>query len=1183
MSDYSDIKLRHGIRQEARALDPFQEVEDTKALKAKQEHRDNSTVMQKVTAFSDAMSQNNLGADLITKNYANQVAKRFEPDEEWKVSSKFDDEGLDRYMEENGISRNYRELLDGVESQAEFTYRDLEIKRELAVEKSIDETVGSTFRTATGLASSFLGVETLMFGGAGKMYNAGTKISKIAAYEGAAEAMYVGAKFATDDDYTVDDVPLDVLTGLGASVGLAGAGKYFKYRKNKHASVEEETADMTPNVDKSAKMNMKTGAVEPRGDDVAPVIHGKQGVRGAYDTVVNTNKKDMDKLSKLEKEMDDIPRESEPRGKRDYRKKQIKKLQNKTAKQAEDISKLERKVNMSEKDLEIETYAEEVNLQQSVDELTGMNKTAEDIASLKKVQLEAEISHPELKGMDDIKTKEELESFKDKVMKAASLNKKQKIAIVAALTLGGTSLSADEGDGFGTQAVLMATIGALVVVPFAWRMMRSGNAKDWVKRSQERVIKNIEDTEVKNSKEGITVEKTRVALADSMHTKLTSALAGFTGKSKKIMSDLLWDANTGWGAEINKLMDVRAHAARFQDAEDVAFKAWAKANDIATTNSIFMDVDLKRKFREELMDYMETRASKTEGFSEFADELDVLMKEMYDKNKAYQTKGFDKIDYVRGMMPRLWKTGNINNMLGQLGDIDLASVKKAFAEAIHKGDIEHRAKQVYDPKKGEPKPITMGDSEAKAERLVQGWKDLPLQDASRKADDSLTAITQYLKDDVDLDDVLDSLAQQKDNHARTQHRLNLDVPKLKEELAKITVDGEQLNMNMFLDRDVKNVFDKTSNQLHSTAALSSAGYRSKQMLVDAINKSGATAAQKNEMLKVADIMSGNTIGVSSDVMHNFTMVAKDLTIFTKLTLSPISTSQEAMNLIGAHGLTKAMKELAKNHSQLLRNDDKLTKQLQDLTGQGTNTRRYDPSHQGFSDDVMGAEDVDVVNNIRNGTMKMRDITLLPLGAATDMIQSAALKLDSDMLSKKLLGMEEFGSYRWDGVGMSDDIAANFSKDDFVFKDGQLEYINMSKWGVKKKESYRRMLFNMNQRISLEQTVGQSPLFAKTSDLGRGMTTLLGYAMGEFNVHKLQDLKHMDRMAFAHSVAAFGAVYATTYARAGLNGKEVDEDTTLRYALQAITPLGAAASIATTMADPTMFKTTKDIMNVASLR
>ena len=1186
MADYTDDRLTYGqLDSEPFVENSFAEAKTKVNLQETEAKRRKATVGDKADAMWKQFSNSHLAAKALNNGYENLIAGEYPEDELWKKEKKLDDEGLFQFMVDNGISPQYEDVLDRSNSEDEFAFRLQRARTDMNTEKSIDENIGSTARTISSVGASFLGIETLAFGVAGKMYTSGSSVAKIAMYEGAVEASYVAAQLATDENYHVSNIAGDVLVGLGASVGMAKLSHRFGSKPSQIEAnvnaINEQGVDI--NTGKKTKINTETGAVEERGIDVPVVVHTKKGVQGTLESVVNLNKKDRAELDRLKKEADEVDTANESRGKSDYRKKKIKKLEEKTAKQDTEIQALEKKINLNDKELELETKAEDVDMQTSADELANMNKTAADIETMKEAEVQVKSEHPELNDLDGIKTKEDMDAFKEKIRKSTTLNRKQKIAVIAALGLGATSLSADDGSAVAASTIIPALVIASVVGVVGLRALRSGNAKQWMKDVQNRVAKNIDNSDVLNSQEGRATAKLRESTAEAMHTKLTSTLAGFTGKAEEIMSKLLWSAKTGWGTEVQRLMDVRSHAAKYQLAENTAYKSWAKHTNTQNTLNIAQDVENKRLFREDVMNYMENRNSDIEGFPEFAEEIDNLMKQMYDKNKAYGTHGFDKIEYVKGMMPRLWKTGNINNILGQLSDVDLASVKKAFTKAIHEGDIAKRASETTDINAKPKKPITMADSEAKAEKLVQGWKDMPLGDSARTADDSLTAVTQYLKDDVDLDDVLKSLNQSKDKHSRTHHRLNMDLDVLRTELKGLQLDGGNidLDMNMFLDRDVKNVFDKTSNQLHSSSAMSSAGYTSKQQLIDAINASGATTKQKKEMMQVADLMNGNVPNINSDVMHNFSLVSKDLMVITKLGLSPISTSQEILNMLGTHGLIKTSRELAKNFKKTLGTRDKLGNQLVDMTGQATNGQRYDPTHQGFSDDILGSEDVDITSSIRKGTMKMRDLVLLPLGGMTDMIQGAALKLDADMLAKKLTGMDEGSGYRWDGVGISDDIKTMFSNEDFKFEDGTLTELNMNGWNLKKKDAFRQMVFNMNQRISLEQTLGESPLFSRTSDLGRAMTGLLGYGMGEFNVHKVQDVRHMDRMAFTHSVAAFSAVYISTYMRASLNGKEVDEDRTLRYAIMASLPPASALALAKSFTDPAMFDAPSTIMNVLS--
>jgi len=83
------------------------------------------------------------------------------------------------------------------------------------------------------------------------------------------------------------------------------------------------------------------------------------------------------------------------------------------------------------------------------------------------------------------------------------------------------------------------------------------------------------------------------------------------------------------------------------------------------------------------------------------------------------------------------------------------------------------------------------------------------------------------------------------------------------------------------------------------------------------------------------------------------------------------------------------------------------------------------------------------------------------------------------------------------------------------------------------------------------------------------------------VHGVEDLRHMDRMAFLHSVGVFAGAYIGLQARYGVQNKEIDDEQVVMYALMNMPQLGALSSM-TSMISPATLGTVNDAMNVVGM-
>ncbi len=754
--------------------------------------------------------------------------------------------------------------------------------------------------------------------------------------------------------------------------------------------------------------------------------------------------------------------------------------------------------------------------------------------------------------------------------------KQKKLLAGAAIVLTGTSASAADGDGQETLSAVGIMLIGIAAFAFKGNILnavsniKNANARDYVTRSIASIKRASDNAEIAASQQGRVLASTRTLVADSISTRFTSTVAPLLkigGKTAEIANKLLYSAQHGAGVETLKHNLVRATMSKYANVEKTAYRDWKVEQKVTGFKSIVEERVSIEKFRKEVSKYIETKHTTSPAVREMAETSEELLADMYKINKDYGTVGFDKIDHKSGWIPRLWNSGKINKLLSTISDTDKTKVRDSLALSIFKG--------------GQAKTIEAATETA--DKFMSGWSAKQLKN-SNDAEDIYGRISHLMKDDAEFDDFTDALTVYGDRNSRAKYRVEFDINDFDEALKDITVniDGvdTHLSMDNFVDRDMKSIMDKTANTMYGSAAMSSRGYTSVRKLTREIDEFVTDPHANRELHQVVKLITGEPLEVTSPLMHTASMMVKDLTIFMKLPLVALSTPTEIIHTLGGHGFMKSSKAIITSAMAQFGKDSEMMRQLSDLTGLGNSTARLDFHHYGYSDDMIALDDAGVASKLRNGTMKLRDATILLSGLSTinDILQRANLALNAEQFAKHLDSGDAILTSRLQSYGI-DDATMKMFKGSFKFNEnGALEKIDMSGWSRQKKDKFSEVLMDMNQQYTPETTIGETPLFSKTNDLGRAFTTLTSYSLHQFNVHGIQDIRTMDRIGFLHSVGALGGTYIGLHARYAIQDKEVDEDTLLLYALMNQPQLLGIAAVRS-MLDPAVVQTTRQAADV----
>ena len=1188
--------------------------------------------------YSNSMVKNALKSNTLAKAFgyvADEYLTGYPAEEGYEI----DDEETIRVLQDNNLSYKYGEEIRNVKSRAEFIYKLGKANRESKIDEQINNTLDSVDRVSSSVGGALLDVDLLLGIGVGMMYSKSASMSKVMTMEAAAETTISSAHYMFDEDYTVADGIIDGMFGLGIAYTATKAFRHFdtdvdvvhgKVDYTKDANIVGEARgkpfEAERSVDGVVDIIAKEGAIEPQ-TIVGATRHRmeandtvlKEFGDVKYDTYKQNRKSffsEQDKIVKgtRAKNVSDIETklatEKAALAKADTPKKKAIR-DNRITKLEEDLTGAKQALGEQELSSINGKTPDEIRFNNMVDEISvSMKETVDD--------MNMNIKNNDTKWMEENKNvvdslsekypaefsdlknliQSKLGSAKDlqnKEVKVGGrvLTNKEKAFIAGAILLSGSSLQAGEGD-----IAEELTIGVLAIAGIAlfgsktMALLKNPNTRNTAKVKYNQAKSWMNKTAIKNSPEGEEVTRRREDIANSIKTRWTSTIAPFEkagGEIKDLAEKLVYSAKEGAGVEVVKRRRIEGSLSRYMKDEKFQIKQFKKELANNQTPNTYADLEAERNFRHLVADYIEDieiDGTYPKSVQDFAKTVRAEFKDMYGYNIENGTYGFvprklkdgtmsKPLEYKDNMLPRLWKK-DVHDWMKKLSDEDIDKVKGAVFQAI-KSKLKEPTQQAIDG--------ASNTADKFVKRWVTGSKAKEIGDDTKGS--MFNTIKHLMEDDVEIEDYLDALNVKKDKSARAKHRVNMDMEVFAKELedVAVTIDGVKtpLKKTHFVDRNIRSIFDTTSHNLYASGSLSSAGFKSVKQLERTIENLSETVKDKGlieDLENVKDLIVGTPVGNNSSMIQEVSLIAKDLTMMTKLPFAVFSTPQEIVNMVGNHGVGKSLKSLGTLLDNQFGKESYMMNQLMDTYGIGTNVRRTDFSFYGINDDLLALEDNGVTNMFRRGTMKMRDAVLLPLGGMTDVIQRMNAVMDTEKFAKLINGIDKAEAYRWDGVGINDDVLAMF-KDTFEFNaNGSLKDFNINTWSAKKQDVFGEILFSMEQRTTLTNTIGETPLFSKTDSLGRVMTTLLGYSLSQFNAHTVEGVRHLDRTFAMHTMGGFMGSYLGLHARYAVQDKEVSEEDIITYSILN-TPALSPIALIQGGGDPVVFDTVSEITKVPS--
>jgi hypothetical protein len=1093
---------------------------------------------------------------------------------------------LDAY----NLNMKYFGDIRNTQSTEERYYRIAQALREQETDQRINTTLGEVGRTGAMITGSFVDID-LAVGFTVGMATKSSALAKVMMWDGVAETSLVATRFMVNKDYTAEDALFDMTTGLAIT---AGANKLMHSFKKPNATGTPRDSDATAASQRAgAPMGQETPPTPRPRDTEAPT-----GAQRTDTQATGAQRADVQPTAKTNADYRaEINRVNEVR-KRTYTqmglsKKQVDELEARKVEHSKmGLTPDQAKRMDTEKPLK-SIDNETARILRTVDDMSRDMKTvADDVYALIKQAPQEDLE--DLKAIiDDLVKQSPKEMAAVKRLYKSKLNNKKfdkvlagiegldlktstkKKLLAASVVLGATGAQAAEDDFAAELTGMFLLAGAAVVFgPSLVKKVRNANIRQTVGNISGRVEDSYHRAAVNNSTQGDMVRSLGGLISDELHTRITSTVAPYNkagGQAKKIMNDLVYSTESGAGAETTKAMWAHGSMFKYARAEQKMYRAWKAERKITMTSNILDGMNAIHKFRQEVMDNMELRNTTSPAVKELTAENDKIMQEIWDRVKEYDVYGFEKINYKAGMMPRLWKSANLNDLVNKVSTQDQFLIRDTIANAIAKTSGD---------------PSTAIDI---ADKYMDSWiKGFDADIGVNRAEDIFGSIGSLLKDDVDFEKFADAMNVVKDKNSRAQYRVDFDINDIQP--ITVNIDGVDtvLTKAHFVERDFKTVLDRVANSMYGSAAIAKRGYKSRRQLDGAITTGVTNPTMRSELKQVADLVMGVPIASNNKFLHEISMITKDLTMVAKLPFVVFSMPPELIATLGNAGFTKGVRAVKDAVVSTFGKDSAMLASLSEVSGLGTSVKRMDTSgYRGLTDDITELDDAGITSKIRENTMKLRDFSMLANGLSyfSDVLQRANLQLNAE----KFANFVAFGKEGGDGINKSrlksfgiDDDTIKMFENTFEFNEkGKLKDYDISKWPVKKRDKFGEILRDMNQAVSPETTIGETGLYTRTTDLGRALSTLISYPMQQFNIHGLEDLKHFDRMTFLHSVGGFAGAYLGLHARYAAQGKEVDDDKILLYALLNVPQLGGLSAV-TSMTSPATLDTIQSALNIVGM-
>ncbi|RKX84999.1 MAG: hypothetical protein DRP58_06450 [Spirochaetes bacterium] len=1194
-------------------------------------------VLDKTKAFGSAFANENFMTGHIPNFLNKQSILHSAADENFIMD---DDIALD-VLSSHKLPMNYFGDIRKVKSQSQLDAMIEFSKDEVNTNQIIKNTLHSSTIGYAGMAGTLLDIDLAVGVATGGFYSYAKGANVMAnaiRFNGITEASLATLKYSVSDDYSIADGFSDFVLGTtigsvatAASYNLGIRAKAKKFDDNprtvedavkeaeetvvkptpKRSPNEYKTEQPTTAAEAAAKkefndnvevVDKAAGKAYRKADDIAHAVESEKEMSKTRTKSYATNRdsyfmpkksttksalaKDRDVANKFKGKIQDLKK------KLSYAKGADKaKIENKiaTATKQWDTAIRRSKRNIKKR---VSSNAE-VQFMRTVDNMDSTVKTIKsDMAALLKqydsdsaevIVNEARKTNPKMvAAVEEITskpvTKETLAKFMNDV-KNQTTNKKL-VAAVALLT--GAGLSADE-DGvsqssFVTTALLLAAGAILTPSVIRAFLDAKGSAtpvKDAWSNMSGKVSKAYNNAEVAISADAGATRRVSNMVAESLTTRMTATATPLRRESPevaKIVDNLLYSMETGAGAEINKQQWSFATMSKYGEAETQAYKAWKTENNIPWHGGYIKEEYSMADFRNKISDAINARSpfytgayevGSSKALDDMAAMYDKEMTDMFARLESYKATGeFDISTKPRdGYLPNYFNDERMSNVVAGVDEDGLIKIHTELTKAYVNHGLNYiEAQKIVDD-------------------LLEKWTDGTnmgsLATKPRSADFFKIREQKGLERSTDIE--------QSPKSAYT----TLDPNTIEPMVVKVNGVEETVDMTVVFQRDAKVILDMTANAVHGQSAIARNGYANSDVLATAITDAVKTvpvkrkAKVKQELDFIADLVIGKPIPSNNPDLHNLAMISSDLMLTMKLPFAGLSVASEAISLLAQSAAGKQMFRTIKTMFTGKTKDSNLV-QAVELSGLASFKPRLDirTGFKGYIGQGGSLDDIETVSSVRNATIRVRDMAMYlnRLGSFTDVIQTAGLDLNMNQLAKYMKDPKSstITAERAIQYGVDAQFINKF-KDFLVIENGSLKSFDATKLTINDRDTLGQVLRVMNQSVSPEATIGSTPLFTHSSDLGRAMSSLTSFSLMQFNEQGLGSMRYFDMVGLAQTFGAITGSLFAIKARDIILDRETDEETMLLYAILASPQLGGLAAMKSLL-DPATLSNSRDIHN-----
>lgn len=389
-----------------------------------------------------------------------------------------------------------------------------------------------------------------------------------------------------------------------------------------------------------------------------------------------------------------------------------------------------------------------------------------------------------------------------------------------------------------------------------------------------------------------------------------------------------------------------------------------------------------------------------------------------------------------------------------------------------------------------------------------------------------------------------------------------------------------IGISDILETDLNILFDSYSKNLsaHIALAKSNPRWSSYTVAYDDILKVSNPTVQRTLTRELDSLLNKNMYD-TSETGAKISTIAKNVSSFVFLPLAVVNTVAENLKLLHktthyGMGFSMALKQFAKTTTDF-GYDSSFVSRMSDFFGMGKDMKisklgyrdTFEPVHS------VGDYNTGIIDDITVASSRLRDNLFMynQLGKMTDLDRMWSMELNINILAQYLNGATKINPIDLKVYGITDDTfkilkdklplnGKGYVKAHDPYKDG---------WSQLEIDEYQKVINNMVQTDIQMHTRGGTAHYTRSSPFGNAISAVMGFPMQAYATHASRDVRGMTHGSLEHYMSTalwFAGGYATYYIKAGLQGKEIDDDEALEYALKNM-PVASIDVVPTMLTDP----------------